>query len=88
MFGHTHFIDYILEEGKHVYVNIGSWQDAVFVDYRGLILNTQKYCPYIEVSTSNPGGVPDIVHKNAEDGEEINIKEVYKDYEDSGLFFS
>jgi len=86
IFGHTHFMDRVMEKDKYVYVNIGSWQDAVFVNLKGKILNTQKHCPYIEVSTSEQGDVPNIVHKNAEDGEEINIKEVYEDYEESGLF--
>ncbi len=86
IFGHTHFIDYILEEDKYVYVNIGSWQDAVFVNHKGKILNTQKCCPYVEVSASEQSDVPNIILKNAEDGKEIDIEDVYKDYEESGLF--
>ena len=86
LFGHTHFIDYILEEGKHVYVNIGSWQDAVFVNPEGKILNTQRYCPYITITRAEDSDIPNIIIRDARDGKEIDLKDVYMDYEESGLF--
>jgi hypothetical protein len=48
-------------------------------------MKIQNYCPYVEVSPPEQDGLPRAVHRRAEDGEEINLKELLKDYEEFGL---
>jgi len=85
VFGHTHFIEHTLEEGKYLYANTGSWQRTVFVDQKGRIMKIQNYCPYIEVSPPEQDGLPRAIHRRAADGKEIDLKELSKDYEEFGL---
>ena len=85
VFGHTHFIEHTYEENKYLYVNTGSWQRTIFVDQKGRIMKIQNYCPYVEVSPPEQDGLPKAVHKRAADGEEIDLKELLKDYEEFGL---
>jgi hypothetical protein len=66
-------------------VNTGSWQRTVFVDQKGRIMKIQNYCPYVEVSPPEQDGLPRAVHRRAADGEEVDLKELSKDYEEFGL---
>jgi UDP-2,3-diacylglucosamine pyrophosphatase LpxH len=85
VFGHTHYMEHTYEEDKYLYVNTGSWQRTVFVDQKGRIMKIQNYCPYVEVSPPEQDGLPRAVHRRAADGEEIDLKELSKDYEEFGL---
>jgi len=85
VFGHTHFMEHTLEEGKYLYVNTGSWQSTVFVNHEGRIMKIRNHCPYIEVSPPEQGGLPRAIHRRAVDGKEIEINELFKDYEEFGL---
>jgi UDP-2,3-diacylglucosamine pyrophosphatase LpxH len=81
VFGHTHFMEHILEEGKYLYANTGSWQRTVFVDQKGRILKIQNHCPYLEVFPPEQGGLPKAIHRRALDGKAIDLNELFKDYE-------
>ena len=85
VFGHTHFMEHTLEEGKYLYANTGSWQGTVFVDQKGRIMKIQNHCPYLEVFPPEQGGLPKAIHKRASDGKEIDLNELFKDYEEFGL---
>jgi len=85
VFGHTHFMEHTVEEDKYIYANTGSWQHTVFVDHKGRIMKIQDHCPYLEVSPPERGGLPGAVHRRALDGKEIDLNEVFKDYDEFGL---
>ena len=85
VFGHTHFMEHTLDEGKYFYVNTGSWQSTVFVDHKGRIMKVQNNCPYIEVFPPEQGGLPKAIHRRAVDGKEIDLNELFKDYKEFGL---
>jgi UDP-2,3-diacylglucosamine pyrophosphatase LpxH len=87
VFGHTHFMEHVLEEGKYVYANTGSWQDTVFVDREGRIMKIQDICPYLEVFPPGEDGLPKAVHRRALDASEIDLNELSKDYKEFGLTF-
>jgi UDP-2,3-diacylglucosamine pyrophosphatase LpxH len=81
VFGHTHFMEHTLEEGKYLYANTGSWQYTVFVDHKGRIMKIQNHCPYLEVFPPEQGGLPKAIHRRAADGKEIDLNQLFKDYE-------
>ena len=85
VFGHSHFMDHIVEENKYLYANTGSWRSTVFVDHEGRITKVQNHCPYIEVFPPEQGGLPRAIHRRAEDGKEIDMNELLRDYEKFGL---
>ena len=85
VFGHTHFMEHTLEEGKYLYANTGSWQRTVLVDHKGRIMKIQNHCPYLEVFPPEQGGLPKAIHRRAVDGKEIDLKELFKDYKEFGL---
>ena len=88
VFGHTHFMEHaLLEEGKYLYANTGSWQDTVFVNRQGRIMKIQDICPYLEVFPPEKYELPEAIHRRALDGKEIDPKELFKDYEKFGLTF-
>ena len=88
VFGHTHFMEHaLLEEGKYLYANTGSWQDTVFVNRQGRIMKIQDICPYLEVFPPERDEVPVAIHRRALDGREIDLKELFQDYEKFGLTF-
>jgi UDP-2,3-diacylglucosamine pyrophosphatase LpxH len=88
VFGHTHFVEHaLLEEGKYLYANTGSWQDTVFVNRQGRIMKIQDICPYLEVFPPEKYELPEAIHRRALDGKEIDPKELFKDYEKFGLTF-
>jgi UDP-2,3-diacylglucosamine pyrophosphatase LpxH len=83
--GHTHFLEHNLENGRYVYANTGSWRDTAFVDREGRIVEMYNHCPYLEVIAPEHGEPPKIIFRKAADGEEINILELLKEYEEFGL---
>ena len=85
IFGHSHFLEHTLEGGKYIYANTGSWRHTVFVDHEGQIMKIREHCPYIEVPPSQPGDLPRAVLRRAEDGKEIDLNEILRDYEEFGL---
>ena len=84
-FGHTHFMEHTLEEGKYLYANTGSWQRTVFVDHKGRIMKIQNHCPYLEVFPPEQDGLPKAIHRRAADGKEIDLTAIFKDYDEFGL---
>jgi UDP-2,3-diacylglucosamine pyrophosphatase LpxH len=85
VFGHTHFLEYHVESGKHLYANAGSWRDTAFVDREGRIAEIYNRCPYIVVLPPGKGELPQVFFRKAATGEEINLPALLKDYEDLGL---
>ena len=83
--GHSHFLDHTVEDDEYVYANTGSWKSTVFVDHEGRIMKTRDYCPYLEVFPPEKGGLPRAIHRRAVDGKEIDMNDLFKDYEEFGL---
>jgi len=85
VFGHSHFLEHTVEEGKYLYANTGSWRSTVFVDREGRVMKIRNHCPYIEVFPPERGELPRAIHRRAADGKEIDMNDLFKDYEEFGL---
>jgi UDP-2,3-diacylglucosamine pyrophosphatase LpxH len=85
VFGHTHFLDHAVEEGRYLYANTGSWRSTAFVDHEGRIMKIRDFCPYLEVFPPEQGGLPRAIYRRAVDGREIDMDDLFKDYEKFGL---
>ena len=50
-------------------------------------MKIQDICPYLEVFPPEKNELPEAIHRRALDGKEIDLKELFKDYEKFGLTF-